>query len=135
MRSVTPTATSLAAGAASGAGLYLALEGRVRRPRLPSRDERALLALVTTGAAVEELIWHGPAFRVLRARTGTVIAVAATSAAFALCHRPASRGDAIRLGAVGSTLAATAIAKGCLSALAAHVAYDLLVVLRAECDR
>jgi membrane protease YdiL (CAAX protease family) len=126
---------SLAAGVTMGAALYLALEGWARRPRLPRHDERGLLALVTTSAAVEELVWRGPVFRLVCARIGAMTSIAATSAAFAFWHRPATPGDAIRLGVVGSTFAASAMLGGCGSAVAAHVAYDLLVVLRAEPDR
>jgi membrane protease YdiL (CAAX protease family) len=125
----------LGGGVVAGAALHIVLSGRACFPRAPRRDERRLLALVVTGAAVEELVWHGPAFRGLCRRIGGAATTAATSPAFALWHGRSRRAEALELGTAGAAFAMTAIVGGWAAAAAAHVAYDLLVVLEAGCDR
>jgi membrane protease YdiL (CAAX protease family) len=112
--------------------LHLLLAGRTGAIRVPRRDERRVLALVATGAAVEEALWHGPAFRALRRHVGAAVATGATSLAFALGHREARLEDTAGLCVAGAVFAVLAIVEGLGSAVAAHVTYDLMVVLGAE---
>ena len=121
-------------GAAAGAALHALLSGRARLPRPPRHDERHVLALVVTGAAAEELGWHGPAFRRLCRGLGGAVATGATSPAFALWHGRRRWADALELGMIGAVFGAIALVGGWGSAAAAHVTYDLLVLLEAECD-
>lgn len=118
-------------GVATGAALYSELARRPPLPRPPRRDDRPFLARVATSAAAEELLWRHLLLRAAAARVGTARALAATSVGFALAHVPRAglRPLQAYVG-VGAALGAVAIATGAVSAaVAAHVAYDLLVVL------
>jgi membrane protease YdiL (CAAX protease family) len=118
------------AGAALGTALFAVAAGRPPRPRRPDRGRRQLAAATLVSAAAEEMLWRGLGLRLL-ARAGPVTAVAATSAGFALAHRPRVVTSALPVHAfLAGTLGWVALRRGGLVVAAvAHATYDLLVLL------
>jgi hypothetical protein len=91
---------------------------------------------VAATALVEEVLWRYGAFGALRGLTGTALAAAAGTVAFAAAHAPhGSR--AVRAGLVtGCAFMTVYIATGRLAAaVLAHALYNLLVVASSSADR
>jgi membrane protease YdiL (CAAX protease family) len=75
----------LAIGLLVGLVLFVVLAGRPRLPAL-HRGQVARLAYLSTGAALEELLWRGLLLAALASWTGRGAALAATTVGFATWH-------------------------------------------------
>jgi ABC-2 type transport system ATP-binding protein len=122
------------AGAAAGLLLAVVLAGRLRVPAPhPSRLRRLLLlgAVVVVLSASEEVIWRGFVLGRLTDVIGLVGAYAASTVGFALAHRERAAAPTYLL--LGAAFGGVFLATGSLpAAIAAHAAYNLLVLLALE---
>jgi membrane protease YdiL (CAAX protease family) len=125
---------AVAAGAAIGTVVFLALAGRPRRPRGRPRVALARSAWLAAGAAFEELLWHGLALALLLPRLGVLGALGATSAGFAFAHRHQGRGGGVHL-VTGGVFGAAFVCAGLAAAIAAHASYNVLVDLGVLAER
>lgn len=132
-------APSIALGLAAGACLLVALAGRLpprptlRRSRLPAFGARA--CVLGIAALAEELVWRVVALGALVVPLGRWVALAATTAGFAIAH--AGRGRraiAVHL-ATGAVFGGVYLATASFAAAAtAHASYNLGALLAAESE-
>jgi membrane protease YdiL (CAAX protease family) len=108
-----------AAGMATGVALFVALAGPPLR-----LASGALAVVVVASAGAEEIVWRGLLLGVLSSRAGAVVAVAATSLAFACVHRRGRRGQLLAGLAFGG---ACLVSGGLVAPWCAHATYNLLV--------
>jgi membrane protease YdiL (CAAX protease family) len=108
-----------AAGVSTGVALFVALVGQPRRIATG-----ALAVIVVASAGAEEIVWRGLLLGVLSSRAGAVVAVAATSLAFACVHRHGRRGHLLAGVAFGGVCL---LSGGLVAPWCAHGTYNLLV--------
>jgi len=127
---------AVAIGAPVGVVLFAVFARR--RPAFRLRRRRATLVAAKSGvvlarSASEEVLWRGFALVRLAGLAGVPVAVAVATGGFALAHVRGlgRRGIAIHA-ATGGVFAALCLAVSLAAAIAAHCAYNLLVVLARE---
>jgi membrane protease YdiL (CAAX protease family) len=128
--SVDPALTRAALGPAAGAVTFLLLTGG-RFPRaLPRPVGRAMLVRwlrLGATAGLEEVVWRGAVMGGLVFLLGPWLALAASSAAFAIWHWSSLRGwCAVHL-VTGAAFGGALLAGGLAAAMLAHALYNLLV--------
>ncbi len=120
----------LAVGALAGTMLFLVLTGGRfprGRPSLSSGTLARRWLRIGAGATFEEVLWRAVVLGGLALWTGSAVALAVSSAGFALWHR-ASLGRACVVHLVtGGCFGAVFIACGLAAAVVAHATYNLLV--------
>jgi NhaP-type Na+/H+ or K+/H+ antiporter len=134
--SFAPSALAGAGGALAGAvlgyGLYRLLAGRIRATREPAAGSTLFtLALAYVAISIaEEILWRGWAFDRLAAR-GAVTALIVTTAGFAAAHAVHQGFGGVRQHALtGLAFGLVLLIAGSLvAAIAAHVTYNLAVLL------
>ena len=128
-----PAALAMPLGAVAGIALFCIL-GRAR-PALPrvARDRAPVVAgtagVILAWAAVEETLWRWLLVGVLIPRTGLVVAVPISAAAFAAWHRRGRREHLL----TGTVFGGLYAASGSLAAaVAAHAAYNVSIAATLE---
>jgi ABC-2 type transport system ATP-binding protein len=133
-----PFVAAVVAGIAAGGVLVPLLALTPRIPLRPKRGRARLLlaagAVLAIGSACEEIVWRWAVMGTLAQTWGIGWAYLASTAGFALSHG-SGRAIAVHL-LTGATFGGVYIATGSLaSCIAAHVAYNLLVLLAVEGGR
>jgi len=119
-------------GTAAGIILFylLAYDGAAR----PLRAERSaivkLTALLAVVSVAEEIVWRGYALATLRATTGPLTALAATSLGFAAAHATTQGWTGIRTHLVTGAVIGLAfiLTRSLAAAVATHLSYNLMFV-------
>ena len=132
---------SVGLGAAAAVMLFSALAGRPPvRPRVPRIRAGPLalrLALLAARSTAEEVVWRWLVLGSLAATLGWPVALAVSTAGFALAHAgwQGARGVAVHL-VTGATFGAVFLCTGSLAAaVLAHAGYNVLVALAVETER
>ncbi len=95
----------------------------------------ARIGYLAAAAAFEEVLWRGLALGALLSRFGSAVALAATSAGFALWHvRSLGRRSTIHC-ATGCSFGAAFLYGGLAAAIPAHGVYNILVDLGVQTER
>lgn len=132
-------APSIALGLAAGICLLVALAGRLpRRPRIRRTRLRVIGAqacVLAIGALAEELIWRVVALAALAMTFGPWLALAVTTAGFAVSHAGGGRrAVAVHL-VTGSVFGGVYLGTASFAAAAtAHASYNLGALIAAESD-
>jgi ABC-2 type transport system ATP-binding protein len=135
-----PAPLSLAVGLGAAAALFAGLARRAPPVRVPRGRGPALAAkglLLTLRSASEEVIWRWWLLGGLAPRFGALPALTVSTSCFALAHARGQgrRGVVVHL-LTGTVLGGLFLVTGSLAAaVAAHVAYNLLVALAVESER
>jgi len=129
--SLHPAGDALAAGIASGIGLFVVLTRRrpvFGAPTVPRRRLAARSAVLTARSAQEEALWRGLLLGFLLDPLGRVGAIVLSSALFAGAHVAGQGRVAAMHLLTGGAFAAVYVATGrLLAAIAAHGTYNVLV--------
>jgi membrane protease YdiL (CAAX protease family) len=118
-------------GASAGMGLFHSLRF-IPRPRPlepPARTPGPTLRLPVAGSILEELAWRGFVLQALRTHVSLPLSVATATVGFAILHFDSQHWRGVTVHALtGLSFAGVVIATGTvMSAVAAHVVYNLLV--------
>jgi len=118
-------------GASVGLGLFLSLRSLKWQRALDPLAEspKRVIRLPIAGSILEELVWRGIVLHLLRAYVALPLSLAAATVGFAIAHFDSQhwRGVAVHT-ITGLSFAGVLIATGTvISAVAAHVAYNLLI--------
>jgi len=135
---IDPALSGVVVGPITGASTFLLLTaGRLPRA-LPQPLGRAMtlrwLTLGTT-SALEEVFWRGAVLGGLRLLVGPGLALAASSAGFAIWHWPCLRWRCAVHLVTGAAFGAAFLVGGLFSAAIAHALYNLLVDWAVHAER
>jgi len=136
--SVEPALTRAALGPAAGAVTFLLLTGG-RFPRaLPRPVGRGLIVgwlRLGAVAGLEEVVWRGAVLGGLAFLLGPWLALAGSSAAFAVWHWPTLRRWCAVHFITGAAFGGAFLAGGLTAAMLAHALYNLLVDWAVHAER
>lgn len=125
-------------GPVAGAATFLLLAGGRFPLALPRPLGRAMVVRwLTLGATagLEEVVWRGAVLGGLMVLVGPLLALAASSAGFAIWHWPSLRGRCAVHLVTGAAFGGAFLVGGLAAAISAHALYNLLVDWAVHAER